>query len=215
MTGLVGVLLWHQEERAEDEDENEGFSHTLLLGADETGYGAGQSYSRICFRSTETEIRRRMPVAARILLRKPRRHYHETEMIVLCFGNRAIPEDAVAVELGESLDLPGVTFIPSSSPEEMIDYLDDDLYVMDVAQGIREVTLITDPERFVPPPRVTAHDLDPAVFLKLVQRLYGVSVPVIALPMGIDRQIIREQLLRLLTALPDRVRSRRDGDSVT
>jgi len=136
-------------------------------------------------------------------------------MIVLCFGNRAVPEDAMAVELGESLDLPGVTFIASSSPEEMIEYLDEDLYVMDSAKGVAEVTLITDPELFVPPPHVTAHDLDPAVFLKIVQRLYGVSVPVIALPMGIDRQIVREQLLRLLTALPDRMHSRRDGGSPT
>jgi len=132
-------------------------------------------------------------------------------MIVLCFGNRAIPEDSTAVEIGESLDLPAVTFIPSSSPEEMIDYLEDDLYVMDVAQGVAEVTLITEPERFLPPPRITAHDLDPAVFLKLVQQLYGVSVPVIALPMGIDRQIIREQVLRLLTALPERIHSQRNG----
>jgi Ni,Fe-hydrogenase maturation factor len=136
-------------------------------------------------------------------------------MIVLCFGNRAIPEDATAVELGESLELPGVIFIASSSPEDMIDYLDQELYVMDIAEGVGEVTLITDPDRFLPPPRVTAHDLDPAVFLKLVQRLYGVSVPVIALPMGIDRQIIREQLLRLLTSLPDRMQSRRDGSSPT
>ena len=136
-------------------------------------------------------------------------------MIVLCFGNRAIPEDAAAVELGESLEIPGVTFIPSSSPEEMVDYLEDDLYVMDVAEGIAEVTLITEPERFLPPPRVTAHDLDPATFLKLIQKLYGVSVPVIALPMNADRQIVREQLLRLLTALPDRVHSRRNGASPT
>lgn len=134
-------------------------------------------------------------------------------MIVLCFGNRAIPEDAIAVELGESLDVPGVTFIASSSPEEMIDYLEDDLYVMDVAEGVAEVTLITEPDLFLPPPRVTAHDLDPAVFLKLVQRLYGVSVPVIALPMGADRQIIQEQLLRLLTALPERIHARRNGAS--
>jgi Ni,Fe-hydrogenase maturation factor len=150
-----------------------------------------------------------------VLFKQRRTHYDETEMIVLCFGNRAIPEDATAVELGESLDLPGVTFIPSSSPEEMVDYLEEDLYVMDVAQGIAEVTLITEPERFLPPPHVSAHDLDPAVFLKLVQQLYGVSVPVIALPMGIDRQIIREQLLRLLTALPDRMRPRRNGASPT
>jgi hypothetical protein len=132
-------------------------------------------------------------------------------MIVLCFGNRAVPEDATAVELGESLDLPGVTFIASSSPEEMIDYLDEDFYVMDVAHGISEVTLITDPDRFLAPPNVSAHDLDPAVFVKIVQRLYGVSVPVIALPVGIDRGIVREQLLRLLTSLSERMRSRRDG----
>ena len=132
-------------------------------------------------------------------------------MVVLCFGNRAIPEDSMAVELGLSLEVPGVTFITSSSPEEMIDYLEDDLYVMDVAEGIGEVTLITDPERFVPPPHVTAHDIDPAVFLKVVQRLYGVSVPVIALPMGVDREVVTNQLLKLLTVLPDRIHSRRNG----
>jgi len=136
-------------------------------------------------------------------------------MIVLCFGNRGVPEDATAVELGESLEVPGVTFVASSSPEEMIDYLEEDLYVMDVAEGVREVTLITEPERFLPPPHVTVHDLDPAVFLKVVQRLYGVSVPVIALPMGVDRQIIREQLLRLLTGLPERIHSRRNGSTPT
>jgi Ni,Fe-hydrogenase maturation factor len=136
-------------------------------------------------------------------------------MLILCFGNRGIPEDATAVELGESLDLPGVTFISSSSPEDMVDYLGENLYLMDVAEGVGEVTVITDPDRFLPPPHITAHDLDPAVFLKLVQRLYGVSVPVIALPIGVDRQIIREQLLRLLTALPDRMHSRRNGGTTT
>ena len=132
-------------------------------------------------------------------------------MIVLCFGNRAIPEDSMAVELGLSLEVPGVTFITSSSPEEMIDYLEEDLYVMDVAEGVGEVTLIVEPERFLPPPHVSAHDLDPAVFLKIVQKLYGVNVPVIALPMGVSVEVVREQLLRLLTSLPDRIHSRRNG----
>ena len=132
-------------------------------------------------------------------------------MIVLCFGNRALPEDAVAVELALSLDVPGVTFIPTSRPEDMIDYLEEDLYVMDVAEGVDEVTLIDDPSRFLPPPRITAHDLDPAVFLRLVEKLYGVSVPVIALPMGVDQHLVREQLVRLLTALPSRTHARRNG----
>jgi len=145
------------------------------------------------------------------LFRRIRKPYDETSMIVLCFGNRAMPEDSMAVELGLSLEVPGVTFITSSSPEEMIDYLEEDLYLMDVAEGVDKVTLITEPERFLPPPHVTAHDLDPAVFLKVVQKLYGVSVPVIALPMGIDVDVVREQLLRLLTALPDRMHSRRNG----
>ena len=136
-------------------------------------------------------------------------------MIVLCFGNPALPDDAVAVELARTLDMPGVTFVPSASPEEMIEYLEDDLYLMDVAQGVSEVTLITDPDTFLPPPRVSAHDLDPAFFLRLVQRLYGVAVPVIALPMGVDRELVKEQLVKLLTALPERVHSRRNGDTLS
>ncbi len=64
--------------------------------------------------------------------------------VVLCFGNPDIPEDAVAVELGRSLDVPGFTFVHLSSPEEIVDYIEEDVYVMDVAQGIDEVTLITD-----------------------------------------------------------------------
>jgi hypothetical protein len=37
MTGGVGVLFGHQEERAQDEDEDEGLSHAPLSGAVETG----------------------------------------------------------------------------------------------------------------------------------------------------------------------------------
>ncbi len=96
--------------------------------------------------------------------------------VVLCFGNPDIPEDAVAVELGRSLDVPGFTFVHLSSPEEIVDYIEEDVYVMDVAQGIDEVTLITDPSRVVPPPRITAHDIDPALFLRLVEQLYGVAI---------------------------------------
>ena len=42
--------------------------------------------------------------------------------VVLCFGNPDIPEDAVAVELGRSLDVPGFTFVHLTSPEDIVDY---------------------------------------------------------------------------------------------
>jgi hypothetical protein len=122
-------------------------------------------------------------------------------MVVLCFGSRGLPGDALALELGESLDLPGVTFASCSSPENIVDYLDQDLYVMDVAKGVSEVTLVTDLSQFEPPPAVTAHDLDPGVFVRLVERLYGVSVPVIALPMGVDVDVVKGQLLKLIATL--------------
>ncbi len=122
--------------------------------------------------------------------------------IVLCFGNPDIPEDAVAVELGMSLEVPGFTFVHLTSPEDITDYLEDDVYVMDVAQGIDEVTLITDPSQIVPPPRVTAHDLDPALFLRLVEQIYGVAIPIIALPMGRAMTEVRDQVLELISTLP-------------
>jgi len=122
--------------------------------------------------------------------------------VVLCFGNPDIPEDAVAVELGRSLDVPGFTFVHLSSPEEIVDYVEEDVYVMDVAQGIDEVTLITDPSLIVPPPRITAHDLDPALFLRLVEQLYGVAIPIIALPMGRAMTEVNDQVLKLISTLP-------------
>lgn len=134
-------------------------------------------------------------------------------MVVLCFGGRGLPGDAIALELGGSLNLPGVTFVPCSSPEDIVDYLDEDVYVMDVAKGVSEVTLITDPSRVLPPPRVTAHDLDPAFFLRLVEQLYGVKVPVIALPMGVDMDVVKEQLLKLIATLrAGNARRRRSRD---
>lgn len=121
--------------------------------------------------------------------------------VVLCFGNPLVPEDSVAIELGQSVEAPGFTFVPTPAPESIIDYLEEDLYVMDVAEGVSEVTLVTDPSKLRLPPRVTAHDIDPALFLRIVETLYGVKVPVIALPMGVKREAVREQLLELLTRL--------------
>ncbi|MDI6858436.1 MAG: hypothetical protein QME71_09000 [Dehalococcoidia bacterium] len=121
--------------------------------------------------------------------------------VVLCFGNPYVPEDALAIELGESLEAPGFTFVPTPAPESIIDHLEEELYVMDVAEGVSEVTLITDPSKLRLPPRVTAHDIDPALFLRLVETLYGVKVPVIALPMGVEREVVRGQLLELLSRL--------------
>ena len=132
-------------------------------------------------------------------------------MIVLCFGNRGLPGDATALELGRSMNLPGVTFVPCSAPEDIMDHLEEDLYVMDVAQGVSEVTLITDPSRLQTPPTVTSHDMDPAFFVQLVERLYGVAVPVIALPMGADPEVVKGQLLKLIATLPaGSARSRRN-----
>lgn len=122
-------------------------------------------------------------------------------IVVLCFGSRGLPGDATALDLAEALTVPGVTFVPSSSPEEIIDYLDEDLYVMDVAEGVSEVTLVADPSQIQPPPAVTPHDLDPAFFVRLVERLHGVSVPVIALPIGVEIDAVKEQLLELIATL--------------
>ena len=139
-----------------------------------------------------------------MIIRLSRAHSQEegSMPVVLCFGNPDIPEDAVAVELGRSLDVPGFTFVHLSSPEEIVDYIEEDVYVMDVAQGIDEVTLITDPSRVVLPPRITAHDIDPALFLRLVEQLHGVAIPVIALPMGRAMTEVHDQVLKLISTLP-------------
>jgi hypothetical protein len=130
-------------------------------------------------------------------------------MVVLCFGGRGVPGDATALELGASLNLPGVRFVPCSSPEDVLDYLGEDLYLMDVAEGVVEVTLVTDPSRIQLPPAITSHDLDPGFFVRLVEQLYGVSLPIIALPMGAEIDAVKRQLLELIATLRARSARRR------
>ena len=68
---------------------------------------------------------------------------------VLYFGNELVPEDARVVEIVKriSKELPHIKFIHMKFPEEILEYINQEFLILDVAKNIDKVTLIEDVNR--------------------------------------------------------------------
>ena len=96
-------------------------------------------------------------------------------MQIYVFGNKDAPGDVGAIEVAEELEgaVDGVSFV-FVGPNEDVPFVDEErVVVLDVVQGIGEVTLISgdDIDRFAPPPRTTVHDFDLAFQLKYLKKI--------------------------------------------
>jgi Ni,Fe-hydrogenase maturation factor len=104
-------------------------------------------------------------------------------MKVYVFGNEDVPEDRRAIEVAEKLadTLEDVSFVPVK-PNEDVPFADERrVVVLDMVQGIRDVTLIEgeDIDRLVLSPRGSVHDFDLAFqlrYLKKIDRLGEVTI---------------------------------------
>jgi Ni,Fe-hydrogenase maturation factor len=96
-------------------------------------------------------------------------------MKVYVFGNKAVPEDAGAIEVAEGLEgaVDGVSFV-FVEPNEDVPFVDEErVVILDAVHGIPEVALISgdDLDRFVLPPRGRGHDFDLAFQLKYLRKI--------------------------------------------
>jgi Ni,Fe-hydrogenase maturation factor len=96
-------------------------------------------------------------------------------MKVYVFGNKAVPEDAGAIEVAEGLEgaVDGVSFV-FVEPNEDVPFVDKErVVILDAVHGIPEVALISsdDLDRFVLPPRGSVHDFDLAFQLKYLRKI--------------------------------------------
>jgi Ni,Fe-hydrogenase maturation factor len=96
-------------------------------------------------------------------------------MKVYVFGNKAVPEDAGAIEVAEGLEgaVDGVSFV-FVEPNEDVPFVDEErVVILDAVHGIPEVALISgdDLDRFVLPPRGSVHDFDLAFQLKYLRKI--------------------------------------------
>ncbi len=120
-------------------------------------------------------------------------------MEILLFGNPAIPSDNLALEVGKALEKEGHTTRHVNNPLELLDIKLDERVIIDVAVGIKEVTLLTNVDRLTLGRLCSLHDLDMAYFMKLMQRLGEIhDVRIIAIPAEMSVQEALPKVKELL-----------------
>lgn len=120
---------------------------------------------------------------------------------VLCFGNPHIKGDSMSVQLAKELKVPNFEFIISIFPDEILNYKNvDELYLMDVVKGIDKVMLITEMDKIKFNQTISLHDFDLGFVLKLMKATGKLkTIKIIGLPMGVGKEEIKEQVIKLLT----------------
>ncbi len=104
---------------------------------------------------------------------------------IFCFGSE-FKNDDVAFKLSKILQKKNknINFIIANSPTDILN-AKDDIIILDVVKGIKEVKLITDTNKLELCNSVTCHDLDLGFYLKLLKETGKINnVKIIGLPYG-------------------------------
>jgi Ni,Fe-hydrogenase maturation factor len=118
---------------------------------------------------------------------------------IFCFGNPYIKEDNLALSLSKKVKLKGFNFISLNNPEQLLDYSNERIIILDVCKGIKKIQLIKDIDRLEQNKIVSMHDFDLGFFLKLMKSSGKIkTVEIIALPYGSDENKIMPDLIKFL-----------------
>lgn len=118
-------------------------------------------------------------------------------------GNPLVEQDSLALEVARELEgkLKGIGFEEIEDVEGL--EKEKDLYIMDVAFGIKKVEIVTDLEKLETVNAVSGHDIDLAMELKLLQKIGRLGkVHIIAVPANytVERAVREaEQLLKRIS----------------
>jgi hypothetical protein len=104
-------------------------------------------------------------------------------MKLLLFGNPALPSDNLAIKVGKGLEKDGHTILQLENPLGLLELDLKEYVILDVAYGIKKVTLIDNVDKLVLGRLCSLHDFDMAYFLKLLRRLGKLEkVRILAIP---------------------------------
>ncbi|MBN2454135.1 hypothetical protein JXB11_01170 [Candidatus Woesearchaeota archaeon] len=122
-------------------------------------------------------------------------------MRILFFGNKLVEKDAFIHTLVEKLkkELPEVDFEEADGSELPAE---EELNILDVAEGIKEVSLLNDLEKLSTGKIFSMHDFDLAQNLKLMKK-FGIvkKVKIIAVPAGIDEKKAIDGIKEFISSL--------------
>ncbi len=103
---------------------------------------------------------------------------------IYVFGNEFFEGDEVPKKLSETIDSEKFDFILCESPNEILN-VKEELIILDVVKGLKEVSVIDKINDLVLANSVTCHDLDLGFYLKLMKEVGSLTeVKIIGLPFG-------------------------------
>ena len=117
---------------------------------------------------------------------------------IYVFGNSILKEDSLAIKTAKKLEkiFPEVNFIYQDPNEEI---KEKNLFILDVAQGIKKVSLINDLNKLEFSNRVSLHDFDLTFSLKLMKKIGLVKkINIIAIPINYDEKKAYEEVKNYL-----------------
>ena len=125
-------------------------------------------------------------------------------MKVSVFGNREVKEDSLVVELLPELKkrLVKVRFKLEDPVEGLSPPDEGEWVIVDVAKGVKGVKMIRDLDKLETSRRVSLHDYDLGMELKLLKKLGKVKkVRIIAVEMGMDKKKALKQIVKIVASL--------------
>lgn len=112
------------------------------------------------------------------MMRKERSSPHR----IFVFGNPMMKDDTLAVRVAESIknNFPEIEFIHLDPNEEING---NEVFILDVAKGIKKISIINDLDKLEIGKKVSLHDYDVAFSLKLMKKVGMIKkVNIIAIP---------------------------------
>jgi len=109
---------------------------------------------------------------------------------ILVFGNPLVPQDSLALRILPALrkKFPKIDFIELDGTDDLHEY-GRNLVILDVAAGIKKVSVVEDLDDLELPRVLSMHDFDLAWNLKILLKAGMIdSVKIIAIPQGMDEK---------------------------
>jgi len=116
---------------------------------------------------------------------------------VLCFGNPYLEIDNKVVNLVDSFKIENFKFVKCKNPDEILNYLEEDFIIFDVAKGIKEPVIIEDVSKLNFNKMNSLHDFDLNFFLKLAKE-FNVKVKILAVPFDFSEEKVKEFIFKKL-----------------
>ncbi|MEE9323452.1 MAG: hypothetical protein V3U72_02810 [Candidatus Aenigmarchaeota archaeon] len=122
---------------------------------------------------------------------------------ILCFGSYN-EGDTLAFEIYDSLKgcVDGKNLVKCKSPFELAEHMErEDVIILDVVKGIKEIRVFDSLEEFKKTQTVTLHDLDLGFFLKILENVKDAKFRIIGIPFGKNKEEVLGDIRNIISSI--------------